>query len=113
MHPQFQDFRLGAWTPVAGVEAYIESVGDLRAALDNYHVDVPIDPIIDAQHVVTTWVINGSMVNDLWGMEATGHSVAWRGCSVWSFATDERILELRTFADLGQLLGQLTDGRAT
>lgn len=106
MDADFLDFRFGAPDPVLGVEAYIENFQEFRAAFDDYRVEVPIPPLSQAPYAVTTWVMHARMTGPFIGLEPTGATIAWPGCSVWTFDARGRIGELRTFADVGQLLVQ-------
>ena len=108
MSPTFRGYWLGALEPTTGVDAYIESFGALRSALDDYAVDVPVPPVVDDKRVVTTWVIRGRVTRDLFGVTAPGRSVVWAGCSVWTFDDDGHIVELRTYGDTRQLLSPST-----
>lgn len=108
LSPTFRGYWLGALEPTTGVDAYIDSCCALRSALDDYAVDVPVPPVVDGKLVVTTWVIRGRVIRDLFGVTAPGQPVVWAGCSVWTFDDDGHILELRTYGDIGQLLSQLT-----
>jgi hypothetical protein len=108
MHPGFRDFRFGASEPVIGVDEYVKSFLEFRGAMNELSVEVPIPPIVDGLHVTTVWTYRGRMSGPLWGLPPSDSEFTWRGCSVWTFDDDDRIVELRTFGDVGQLLQQIT-----
>lgn len=108
MRPDLRDYRFGADEPVIGIDPYAEALTEFRRAISDFAVDIPIDPIVDGDHVTTVWAYRGRMTGGLWGLPASGRTFAWRGCSIWTFDDDDRITELRTFGDIGQLLGQIT-----
>lgn len=107
MVPGFRDYRFGAEEPVVGIAPYTEALAEFRQAISEFAVEVPIEPIVDGDHVTTLWSYRGRMTGGLWGLPASGRTFTWRGCSIWTFDGDERITELRTFGDIGQLLGQI------
>lgn len=90
---------------VRGIEAYREMFGAFLVAFPDYSETIH-DVVAEGELVASRVTFGGTHRGEMFGVPATGKSVAAQGMAFLRFA-DNRIVELWTQADLLGLLAQL------
>ena len=90
---------------VRGIEAYREMFGAFLAAFPDYRETIH-DVVAEGDLVASRVTFGGTQRGEMFGVPATGKTVAAQGMAFLRFA-DSRIIELWTQADLLGLLAQL------